>query len=119
MQAYSGGAQPTRGIGSRLTNPAITTRIANTGALASGSWLVGYWLSNFHATNTAYVQLRLRNAADSGNTWFHTVPIPPGQPVIMLVPIKDVTETGEQYDAAMDANFTGDLMASVWCVNVG
>ena len=112
----SGGANPTRGIGAVLTNPVNTTAVCDTGALSSGGWLVGFV---FSSTAAASVDIRHRNAADSGNIWSQRVFIPANQTIPVYVPVKDQAEAGESYDCAMAADLTGTLQGSVWVVNVG
>lgn len=47
--------------------PAINTRLADTGALAAGSWTFMVWVGSLDASQS--YRLRRRNAADAADVW--------------------------------------------------
>lgn len=122
---FSGGASAARHIGAVLVNPAATTLVCDTrsgneypGGMPAGEYLIGYL---FYATAAAEVDIRHRNAADSGNIWIFRVALPADQLATLLVPVKDVAAASESYDCVV---VTGpgageSLQGAVWVVNVG
>jgi hypothetical protein len=117
---FPGTDQHARHVGAELTNPAGGTVICDTvndHALRTGAYLAGFF---FSASAAARVQIRHRNASDTGNIWALWIDVPADLYITVPLPVPELVAESESYDAVTVSGpgAAETLQGGVWCVRV-